>query len=64
MGDFSFRFKCKVSINEVEEDVDWYLNYSPWQTECQDVDQRVIDLFRKLWRRAKAKYDLDRAYEE
>jgi hypothetical protein len=48
MGDFRADIKIKFTMFGKTEKADMWINYCP-DSECEGVDQRVIDFFRENW---------------
>lgn len=54
MGDYRFSFKAKLSMGDVEEEKDMWLNYSPGET---NIDRRVEEWLDDVFRRGKDSID-------
>ena len=55
MTDFKASVKIEFSIFGVTDKADMWINWWP-DGECQDVDDRVIEFFRKVYRKGYAEY--------
>jgi len=56
MGDFRASIKITFEMFDKKEKIDMWINYWPY-SECDGVDQRVIDFFRENWEKFKRKHD-------
>jgi len=62
MGDHRISIKMEVEFHGVKEKADWWLSWSPHGSDCDGLDQRLIDWFRDINDRGMAKY-ADMIYE-
>ncbi len=56
MGDHRADIKIKFSMYGKTKDANMWINWSP-DSECYDVDQRVIDFFRNSYTEMRSEYD-------
>lgn len=56
MGDFRASIKITFEMFGKKKECDMWINYFP-DSECEGVDQRVIDFFRENWEIFKSRYD-------
>ena len=56
MGDHRASVKIEFSMYGETKKADMWINWSPDGSECQDIDQRVIDFFQTAYRQMYAKY--------
>lgn len=57
MGDHRADIKIKFSMYGETREADMWINWSPGSSDCDDVDQRVIDFFRNAYLEMRAEYD-------
>lgn len=58
MGDHRASIEIKFSMYGETEEADMWINWSP-DSECQDIDQRVIDFFRDAYLKMRSAYDAE-----
>lgn len=56
MGDFRATIEINVDSLGKKYKMDSWINYWP-DSECDGVDQRVIDFFREMWEDVKRRHD-------
>jgi len=59
MGDHRASVKIEFEFHGVRDSCDMWINWSPDTSDCRDVDQRVIDFFRRVYEKG-----MDVYYEE